>query len=84
MKGFYPFQYFRGKINDKRIAVKLKKKYNVDQDKHAYVIRTINDRAVQVAIKLLVVNIVRKNRPNQCNFGVIVYTEQYTEGFQMN
>ena len=46
MAGLDPLQYFHGKDNDKILAVKLKKKYNVIRDKQVYVIKTINDKAI--------------------------------------
>ena len=62
--GVNPSQYFRGKDNDIKLVARLKNKYDVVRDKHAYVISTINGKAVGVAAKILTVNIVHKNRPN--------------------
>ena len=43
---FDPSQYFRGKDNDKKLVAKMRKKYDVLEDKRVYVIDTINDQEV--------------------------------------
>ena len=53
-----PSQYFRGKVNDKKLLARLKKKYNVIAKKRAYFIDTITDQGVCIATKLLAVKIV--------------------------
>ena len=64
MKGGNQSKYFHGKDNNKRLASRLKNKYDVIHDKRAYVISTINDHVVQVTTKMLAIKMVRKNRPN--------------------
>ena len=44
--GVDPCQYFKGKDNDKKLVVRLKKKYDVIHDERAYVINTINAQGV--------------------------------------
>ena len=75
MKGGNLSQYFHGKFNNKRLAARLKNKYDVVRDKRAYVIRKITDRVVRVTTNMLAMKMVRKNRLNQCTFGVIACTE---------
>ena len=57
-------QYFREKDNDKKLAARINKKYNVIRDKRSYVINTINDKGFRIAAKLLAMKIVHKNKPN--------------------
>ena len=66
VKGADLSQYFHGKDNEKQLAAKLKRKYDVIKDIKDYVISTINDRVIQVATNILAVKMVRKNRLNQC------------------
>ena len=82
--GVYQSQYFKGKASEKLLATKIKNKYDVVREKHTYAIKFINDKAVQVVAKVLVVKIVQKNRPNQCTSGVISCAEQCAKGVQMN
>ena len=55
MEGADPSKYFHGN-NDNRFAAKMKLKYDVVMAKRAYIIKTIIDKAVLVATKMLVVN----------------------------
>ena len=79
--GVDPSQYFREKDNDKRLASKLKNKYDIVWDKQEYVINTINDREVPIIAKLLAIKIVRINKLSQCMSVVIACAEQCVEGF---
>ena len=62
--GVNPSQYFIGKDNDKKLAIRLKKNYCVVKDKMTSVIHTVSDHKVHVAAKLLGVKVVQKNRSN--------------------
>ena len=55
--GVDPSQYLCGKDNDKKLAVRLWKKYGVVKCKQAYVIDTFNDTTVHVGEKFLAVKI---------------------------
>ena len=43
-EGIDPYQYFRGKDNDKKLDARLKNRYDVVHDKIAYIIRTFNEK----------------------------------------
>ena len=73
---FDPSQYFKGKDNDKKLAARLKKKYDVIHNKRVYVNDTINDKVVRIVGKLLPMKIVHKKRKNQCTSRVIACAEQ--------
>ena len=63
-EGVNSYQCFKGNDNEKKIAVRLKKRYDVICDKREYVISTINEKGFQIASKLLAMKIVYKNKPN--------------------
>ena len=71
MASVNPSQYFRGNDNGKNLVANVKNTYDVIREKWAYVIKTTNDKAVQVAAKMLAMKIMQKNRPSQCTLGVI-------------
>ena len=48
-----PSQYIRGKDNDKKLAMTLKKRYALEHDERAYRIDSINDRAICIDAKIL-------------------------------
>ena len=73
--GLDPSQYFRGKDNDNKLSEKLKGRYNLQRHGHAYHIDSINDQATHIAVRIYTSNIIRMNRPNYCNSGVIACTE---------
>ena len=62
----------------------MKKKYVLDRDKRAYVVDTINDQEVCVAVNISAIKVVHKNHPNQCTSRVIACMKQCTQGVQMN
>ena len=43
-----PSQYFKARDNDKRLAARLKKKYDLQRDGRAYCINSINDQIVHI------------------------------------
>ena len=69
--GCEPSQYFRGKYNDKRLATKLKKCYDLHCDRWAYRIDNINDQVMRIGAMILARKVVKKNRTIQCNLGII-------------
>ena len=69
--GIDPLQYFKGRDNDKRLAMRLKERYNFQRDGKAYRIEKINEQAMCIGACILASKIVWKNRSVQCNSGVI-------------
>ena len=61
MHGLDPLQYFCGKDNDKILAAKLKKKYNLKRDGRASVVNSINEWDMCIAARILARKVVRKN-----------------------
>ena len=66
-----PSQYFKGRDNDKRLAARLKEKYDLQCDDIAYRIENINDRTMRIGAHILATKIFRNNCHIQCNSGVI-------------
>ena len=62
----------------------MRRKYSVVKDKRENIIDTIINKAVWVAAKILVVNLVQKNQPNQCTLVVIAFVENCVIVTQMN
>ena len=60
-KGLDLSQYFHEKYNDKRLATKLKKKYDLEHDGRAYVVDSINEQAVHIATRILSRKVLCKN-----------------------
>ena len=56
--GTSPSQYFRGKYNDRRFSANLKKIYNMQHDRRAYHVNSINDQVVRIAVRILASKIV--------------------------
>ena len=63
-EGVDPSLYFNEKNNKKWLVARIKNIYDVVHEKRSYVISTINDKEFCVAMKLLVVKILHKNRQN--------------------
>ena len=66
-----PSQYFKGRDTDKRLAARLKHRYDLQCDDIAYRIENINDRTMRIGAHILATKIVRNNCHVQCNSGVI-------------
>ena len=58
-----PFQYLKGRDNDKCLVARLKEWYNLQCDGRAYHIDSINNRAVRISAQILETNIFKKNIP---------------------
>ena len=82
--GPYPSQYIRGKDNEKKLEINIKKHYRLECDRRAYRIDSINDRVVRIGARILASKVVRKNHPVQCNFGVVACVELCAQGTNMN
>ena len=53
----------------------MRNKYKARKDYRAYVIDKINDQEVRIVTKLMTINIVRKNRPQERTSEVIALAE---------
>ena len=71
MDGPDPSQYFKGRDNDKRLAVRLKERYDFQHDGRAYHIDNINNRTICFGARILASKIVRNNCLIQYTSGVI-------------
>ena len=79
-----PSQYIRGKDNDRKLEMTLKKHYSIEHDGRAYRIDSINDRVVRIGARILASKVVRTNCPVQCNFGVDECVELCVQDTKMN
>ena len=77
-------QYFRGWDNDKRISQQLKERFGLQRDGRAYHIDSTYERSVCIGAHNLASKIIQKNRPVQCNSGVVDCAHKYIEGVKIN
>ena len=56
----------------------------LENNGRSYRIDNINDRVVRIGARILASKVARKNRPVQCNSGVVACVELCAQGTRMN
>ena len=82
--GADPTTHFIGKDQDRKLAVRLIKKYNLTRGGRAYDDMQIKDKALCFTIQLLVGWVLWKSRPNQVSGPTIELVDATKEGAQYN
>ena len=76
--------HFVGKDQDKKLAVRLTKKYNLTRGGRVYDAVQIEDKPFRFTVQLLVGRVLRKIRPNQVSGPTIELTDTTRDGVQYN
>ena len=79
-----PAAHFLGKDQDKKLAVRLIKKYNLTRGGRAYDVAQIEDQPLWFTVQLLVGRVLQKCRPNQVLGLTIELADTSRDGVQYN